>query len=54
MAAEILKFVDSLKAQKSKHLANEALFFLQMKKSIHYALRQGYNITKKFSCEGNL
>ena len=54
MAAEILKFVDSLKAQKSKHLANEALFFLQMKKSIHYGLRQGYNITKKFSCEGNL
>ena len=49
--AEILRFGNSSKTQKSKYLANEALFPLQMK-SIHYTFK-GY-MTKKFSGGGNL
>ena len=52
MMAEILRFGNSTKTQKSKYLANEALFSLQMKKSIHYTFK-GY-MTKKFSGGGNL
>ena len=37
--AEILRFGNCSKTQKSKYLANGALFYLQMEKSIHYALR---------------
>ena len=38
MTLQISKFVDSPKTQKSKYLENE-LFFLHIKKLIHYTLR---------------
>ena len=39
MVSQILKYIDSLKIQKSKYLKNEALPFLQIEKFIHYTLR---------------
>ena len=39
MTSQILKFVDFTKTQKSKHLENKALFFLQIKKIINCASR---------------
>ena len=39
MTLQILKCVDFTKAQKSKNLENETLFFLQIKKFINYTSR---------------
>ena len=39
MTSQILKSVDFTKAQKSRYLENETLFFLQIKKFINYTLR---------------
>ena len=39
LTSEILKFADFTKAQKSRYLENEALFFLQIKKILNYALK---------------
>ena len=36
MTSQILKFVDFTKAQKSRYLENEILFFLQVKKLVSY------------------
>ena len=38
ITSQILNFADSSKTQKSKYLENEILFFLQMKKLIHWKL----------------
>ena len=38
MMSQILKAVDFTKTQKSKYLENKALFFLQIKKFINFAL----------------
>ena len=45
---KILKFGDSSKTQKQKHLENETLFFLQIKKISHYT---GYYIDKNVLAE---
>ena len=47
MTSQILKFMDSIKMQKSKHLENERLFFLQMKTFIRYTLRAMIPIAKQ-------
>ena len=39
MTSQIFKFVDFPKIQKSRHLENEKLFFLQIKKFINYTSR---------------
>ena len=39
MTSQILKFVDFTKTQKSRHLENEILFVLQIKKFINYTSR---------------
>ena len=39
MTLEILKFVYFIKAQKSRYLENETLFFLQIKKFFNYTSR---------------
>ena len=36
MSLQILKSVDFTKTQKTRYLENEPLFFLQIKKIIHY------------------
>ena len=39
MTSQILKFVDSTKAQKSRYLENKTFFLLQIKKFINYTSR---------------
>ena len=39
MTSQILRITDSSKAQKSKYLENEILFFFQIRTSIHDTLR---------------
>ena len=39
MTSQILKFVDFKETQKSRHLENETLFILQIKKFINYTSR---------------
>ena len=47
--SQILKFVDFTRTQKSRHLENETLFFLQVKKLITH---QGLLYGKKYFCSG--
>ena len=39
MTSQILRFVHFTKAQKSRYLQNETLFFLQIKKFVNYTSR---------------
>ena len=50
MTSQILLFVNFTKTQKSKYLEKEALFFLQIKKFIHYTTALLYG--KKYFCSG--
>ena len=54
MVLQILKFVDSPKAKKSKCLESETLSFLQIKKSINFTFRAININQKKFFSKGNL
>ena len=47
MAAQFLKFADSLKTQKSKYFEKKT-FFLQIKKLIHLTLKAVFWPKKKF------
>ena len=55
MTSQILKSVDFTKTQKSRHLENETLFFLQIKRFVNNRSRTTLSQKKqKFSSGGNL
>ena len=52
MTSQILKSVDFTKTQKSRHLENETLFFLQIKRFVNNRSRTTLSQKKQKFCSG--